>query len=191
LPEFLALVEALTGRVSELLAEFVPIDAIPELLPDHLQRESARRVAYDEPWTEAILRVLETIAYQSLPAHRPGYVAEQLNIATDIEKRCLEKLEQCGIVRREGERYMVASSLNVDTGAVPMLKIHWSNVASHRILSPSADDLFAYNVISVSEVDLHRIRELLRSTFREIRVITAGSSTSERVALINLQLTSW
>jgi hypothetical protein len=60
-----------------------------------------------------------------------------------------------------------------------------------RIPRPSPEDLFAYNVFSVSAPDLQRIRELLRASFREARAIAAATPAQERVALINLQLLCW
>jgi transcriptional regulator with XRE-family HTH domain len=191
LPQFLRVVDILTGRLSDLLAGLVPIDAIPEIVADHLQRDAARRLAYEEPWTEAILRVVETEGYQSLPMHVTGHIARQLGISESTEMRCLQKLEVSGILERHHERYVCVGSLNVDTHAAPTLKVHWSDVARNRILSPSPDDLFAYNVFSVSASDLHRIRELLRAAFRQARAIAAATPTTERVALINVQLACW
>jgi hypothetical protein len=46
-------------------------------------------------------------------------------------------------------------------------------------------------VLSVSQVDLGRIRELLANTYREIRAIVAVSEPAERVALVNLHLVTW
>ena len=68
---------------------------------------------------------------------------------------------------------------------------HWSDVALNRFESRKESDMFAYNVLSVSHRDLTRIRELLRSTYREIRSIVAASEPAEVAALINLQLVSW
>jgi len=169
----------------------VPMRTIPELWPIHAQREAARRLAYEEPWTEAILRVLETDQYRALRAHVPGYIAGALGIDPAVEARCLDKLQGSGIVQHSGERYVCVGSLTVDTRAVPMLKVHWNDVARTRIPVPSGDDLFAYNVFSVSAPDLARIRELLRAAFREVRSIAAATEQNERVAVINVQLLCW
>ena len=191
LPEFLTLVEAITGRVSDLLAELVPMREIPALAPIHAQREAARRLAYEEPWTEAILRVLETDQYRGLSEHVPGYIAATLDIDRATEERCLAKLERSGIVRRIGERYACVGSLTVDTRAVPMLKLHWNDAVRGRIAAPLSDDLFAYNVFSVSAADLQRIRELLLAAFRQARSIVAATPSNERIAVVNLQLMCW
>jgi hypothetical protein len=72
---------------------------------------------------------------------------------------------------------------------VQHVRAHWTEVALQRIPQARQGDQFGYNVFSVGEADLERIRAVLRASFREIRTIVASSSGSERVALVNLQLT--
>ena len=78
----------------------------------------------------------------------------------------------------------------MDTGggaeALHRLKRHWCQVASDRLSAPGEDELFAYNVISVSRADLTLIR--LRMTFRDIRSIVAASKPEQVAAVINLHL---
>jgi hypothetical protein len=50
------------------------------------------------------------------------------------------------------------------------------------------DGQFSFNLFSVSEADLERLRELQLGYFRELRRIVSSSSPSERVVLVNLQL---
>ena len=61
LPDWLRLVEAMTGRVSDLLAELCDIGAIPAIAPLHHARVRARRLAFDHPGTAALLRVVECV----------------------------------------------------------------------------------------------------------------------------------
>ena len=60
--------------------------------------------------------------------------------------------------------------LTVDTrggrAALYAVKRHWAEVAAERASWPLQGDVFAYNVMSISEPDLARIRELLHATFR-------------------------
>jgi transcriptional regulator with XRE-family HTH domain len=195
LPDFFLLVDAITGRLPDLIAELVPIDQVPALLPRFQTASAARRLAFEEPWTEAVLRCMETAAYAALPRHEPGWVGARLGIDREHEQRCVDKLVAAGILRREGGRYHVAGALTVDTRADPeavrQLMAHWSEVALGRFGSLRDTDLFAYNVLSVSSADLRRIRELLRSTYREIRSIVAASQPCETAALINVQLVGW
>lgn len=195
LPDFFLLVDAITGRLPDLIAELVPIEQVPALWPRHQAASAARRLAFEEPWTEAVLRCMETAAYDALTEHEPGWIAARLGIAREHEQRCVDKLVAAGILRREAERYRVTGALTVDTRADPeavrQLMAHWSEVALGRFGSGRDTDLFAYNVLSVSNADLRRIRELLRSTYREIRSIVAASQPCETAALINLQLVGW
>jgi hypothetical protein len=71
------------------------------------------------------------------------------------------------------------------------LLAHWCEVALARHGRGRSTDLFAYNVFSVTHADLARVRELLRSTFRELRAIVAASEPSETAALVNLQLVAF
>ncbi|HKP59820.1 MAG TPA: DUF4423 domain-containing protein [Polyangiales bacterium] len=191
LPEFLATVEAMTGRVSDLVAALVPIELVAELHPVHARREAARKLAYEEPWTEAILRVIEAQSYSALPKHVPGFIADLLGIDRAIEERCLRKLLSAGVIRNTAGRYRPFGSLTVDTRSTAALKAHWTRTALERVTQPGADDFFGYNVFSASHEDMARIRELLRATYREIRTILAATRADEDVALINLQLLCW
>ena len=65
---------------------------------------------------------------------------------------------------------------------------HWSEVGQQRISGRRTSDLYAYNVMSLSNTDYQNVRELLRHTFREVQSIVAASEPCERVALLNLQL---
>jgi transcriptional regulator with XRE-family HTH domain len=191
LADFFGLVQAITGRLCDLVAELVPIESVPSLRADYEQRLAARRLAHEEPWTEAILRVLETHAYRSRTAHTPGSIARTLGIAEEIALRCLGKLEAAGVITPRGARYEPVRSLTVDTRAIPRLKAHWCEVARERMADPAPEDAFVYNVLSASHADIERIRQLLLATYREIRTIVEHTERDEAVALVNLQLVHW
>lgn len=185
------MVGAITGRLCDLVAELVPIESVSCLRAEYDQRSAARRLAHEEPWTEAVLRVLETDSYQARKTHEPESIARVLELPSDVERRCLEKLEAAGAIARSGARYEVARSLTVDTRAVPQLKAHWCDVARQRLRDPAPSDVFSYNVLSASHADIERIRQLLVATYREIRTIVEHTERDEAVALVNLQLVTW
>lgn len=195
LPDFLSLVDAITGRVPDLVAALVPIEAVPALAERYHAFEAARRLAFEEPWTALILRVLETEAYQALPVHEPGWIARRLQLDPTVEARCLDRLVAVGVLSLSRGRYQSASPLSVDTrsnrAALNALKSHWLTVADTRLQDPGDGDLFFYNLISLSHADCDRIRDLQRAYFRELRAIVAASEPCETVALINLQLIEW
>jgi hypothetical protein len=178
LPDWLRLVDVLTGRMSDLVAALVPIASVPGLADDHARRQASRLLAVDEPWTEAVLRVLETRACS------PGEVAAVLGIAEEVVRRSLDLLASSGVLV-DGR---IVGSLTVDTAALPALRRHWAEVALGRIDRAGARGLYSYNVVSVSRADLDRIEALHRAYFREVRTIVAASEPAEAVALINVQL---
>jgi hypothetical protein len=192
LPDFFALVDAITGRLPDLVAELVAIDEVPALVQRYRAASAAKRLAFEEPWTEAIVRLLETVAFASAARHEPGRLAHALEITLDDEQRCLDKLVSAGVLRAQSGRYEVTGALTVDTRGDPAalrgLLSHWSEVALRRVGQGHGNDFFAYNVLSVSHADLARIRELLRSSYREIRSIVAASEPAETAAVLNLQL---
>ena len=47
--------------------------------------ENARRAVYELPWSHAVLRVIELEAYRSLKRHRPGFIADWLQIPREEE----------------------------------------------------------------------------------------------------------
>jgi transcriptional regulator with XRE-family HTH domain len=192
LPDFLRLVDAITGRLPHWVAAFVPIERVPSLAQRHREAEAARVLAFELPWTEAVLRLLETQAYRALPRHPAGWIAAVLGIAAEEEQRCLQALLEVGTLALEAGRYVVRAPSTVDTqggsAALHRLKQHWCAVASGRLPAPAPGELFAYNVVSVSRADLELIREKLRMAFREIRSIVAASQPEQVAAVINLQL---
>jgi transcriptional regulator with XRE-family HTH domain len=177
LPEFLALVEALTNRLSDLVAELVPIESVPALLEAHRQRHASRRVAFDEPWVAAVMVLLETTAYQDLGRHVDGWIAERLEIPLEVEQRCLAQLEAAGLVSCEPG----------DPEGTKRLKAHWASLGAARARRLHDGDLVSYNVVAVSRDDLERIREAHVRYFMEVRSIVA-SSRPEVAALVNIQL---
>jgi transcriptional regulator with XRE-family HTH domain len=193
-PEFFQLVDAATGRLPELVAGLVPIEQVPSLEPRYRAMQAARRVAYDAPWTEAVLRVLESVPYRSLDRHRSGWIAERLGITRGEERKCLSLLQRAGVVSQRGRRYAVADASAVDTRGdrerVTALLQHWAKVGLERLPARRSEELYAYNVFAVSAADVEQVRQRLSQAFREIRSLVSASEPAERVALLNLQLVS-
>ena len=195
LPDFLALVDALTGRVQDLVAALVPIEAVPALAERVARAEASREVGRREPWALPVLLALETAAYAALPAHDDGWLAALLGLSAERVAACLARLEGAGVIARSGPRYAVGGALTIDTRRHPeagiALKQHWLSVGSDRVAAPREGDVLSYNLFAVSREDLDRIRDLQRAFFREVRGVVAASEPSEAVALMNLQLVTW
>jgi len=195
LPDFLLLVEALTGRVADLLAQLVPIELIPALLAEQRQRMTLRELAVAQPWTEAILRVLETKDYQSQPKHTNDWIAGYLRIDASVVHMSLSLLHAAGVLRLEEGKYFVQDILTVDTKSDPAsfsaLQAHWAKIVTERIFDRHADDITSYNVFSCSRADFARIRELHREYYHQVRAIVAASEPIEVVGLLSTALLSW
>ena len=194
LTDFFLLVQTITGRVSDLVAELVDIKSVPSLLQGHVARQKAKRLAYEKPWTEPILRVVETAAYRTLSIHQPGWIAQRLGIDEAEEQACIQALLAAEVLVQRDGKYL-SGSLSVDTVASPQemnrLKSHWTHVALRRLESPREKDIFSYNVMSLSVTARDEVRRVLHSAYREIRAIAATPQDEEVVAHVNIQLISY
>jgi transcriptional regulator with XRE-family HTH domain len=192
LADFFRLVEAITGRLHDLVALMVPIEQVPSLSARHASALALRGAAYSAPWSEAVLRVIETAGYRGLAKHEPGYIARVLGISLEQERAALAVLVKAGSLKRKRGRYEYRDDETVDTRGdtdrVTHLLQHWTQAARERIPQRRQRDLFAYNVFAVSAQDLDAAREVLRRAFREVRTIAARSQPMEEVAILNLQL---
>jgi transcriptional regulator with XRE-family HTH domain len=191
LPDFLRLLEASSLRMLDFVAELAPPASIPALAARWLALEAARKLAYDAPWTHAVLRALELHAYQRLPAHQPGWIAARLGIAREQEDASLRLLQQSGQIARRGGRFVPRAVITVDTRrdarAERSLK-RWTTSMALERLGRDDGGQFSTNLFTVSARDFERLRELQRSYFRQLRAIVAESEPAERVAIVNVQL---
>ena len=189
LPDFLRLVDVMSLRLLDFVAAFVDPALLPSVTQGWEKLEAGRRAAFELPWSHAVLRVLELESYASEP-HRPGFIADELGISLDEERKCLEALLTSGQLDWDGSRYRVAGQLT-DTRHYPeagrMLKIWWTEQALER-LKQDREGMFSYNLFSVSERDYARLRELHLAYFRELRSIVAASEPAERVVLAHVSL---
>lgn len=191
LPDLLRIVEATSLRVADLLAQLVDPEALPSLAPRFRELEARRRIAWTLPWSHAVLRVLELEQYRRLRKHRSGWIAARLGIPEEEELRCLQALEQGGLVRRVAGKVLVEEA-TVDTSTSPeagrrALKRHWAEVGTARI-AEGAPGLFSYNVFSVSRADLAALQRLHVQYFTALRNVVAASQPPECVVVANVQL---
>lgn len=190
-PDFLRLVEASSLRVLDFIACFTDPGALPSVAPAWRTLETARAVALELPWSHAVLRTIELESYRALPHHEPGFIAKRLRISRDEEERCLSLLEKSGHIEKHCGRYVAGRALTVDTRANPeagrKLVAFWAQTGVER-LSAGSRGLFSFNLFTVSERDLKRLRELHLAYFRELRAIISQSEPAERVVVANVQL---
>jgi transcriptional regulator with XRE-family HTH domain len=186
LPDFLRLVDAMTGRVADLVASLVDIERVPALADAHRRSRASRRLAFELPWTEAVLRVLECA-----PGIEVAGAARRLGVSVDAIAPCLDRLREVGLASCRAGGWRARGELSVDTRDVPEamreLKAHWASLGVARAREVRPDDLVSYNVFSVSREDLARIRQLHIDYFLAVRAVVAESEP-EVAAMINVQL---
>jgi transcriptional regulator with XRE-family HTH domain len=191
LPDFLQLVEMTSLRLLDFLAVMTDPARMPSVAAAWRDLEAGRKVAYEVPWSQAVLRVLELDSYTCLPSHEPGDVAMLLGITPEEAGRCLKALEETGQIRRENGRWVIDRILTIDTRrdaeAGKRLKSWWSEVGLERLRSGS-EGHFSYNLFTVSDEDWALLQELHANYFQSMRRIIAQSTSSDRVVLANLHL---
>ena len=194
LPVLLELIAATSLRLLDFVDTLVPAGQLPAAADAFRVLEAQRRVAYELPWSHAVLRVLELAAYRARGSHDDAFVAARLGISESEVERCLRALADSKLVVRKRGLWVATQVLAVDTRRNPdagrALKRHWSDVGRERlpVLEPNGEDLFSYNLFTVSERDFARLRELHVAYYQELRRVIEQSSPAERVAVVNLQL---
>jgi transcriptional regulator with XRE-family HTH domain len=191
LSELLMLVDVLTLRLVDAISACVPVAEVPLIAGEAFELERRRRVAFSHPWSVAVVREIETVAYQRARAHRPAAIARRLGISSSEVERCLAALTDAGVVRFENGKY-VGTPAAVDTSAASeaerrALKLHWADVARARIAAADAG-LFSWTVAAVSRTDYEKLRALQVGYMTTLRQIVDASEPSEVVVVANVQL---
>ncbi|MEO0602993.1 MAG: helix-turn-helix domain-containing protein [Myxococcota bacterium] len=188
LPMFLQLVEAITGRVVDLVAALTDIAAVPALAPLHARLQAARALATAQPWSAAVVAALDVPGLATVEG-AAARIGQALELPPDVVDTILDTLAAVGAVRERRGRWIVDGGLTIDARAgLTDVKLHWNKVAAKRIAAPRPGDLLAFNVLSISEADLERLRVLQRAYFREIRSLVAASQPAEHVVLLQMHL---
>lgn len=189
LPDLLRLVDALTGRMPDLVASLVDVERVPAVRRRARAQQRAARLVLDAPWSPAVLALLAT---------GPGAIeglAARLGVPEEELRGVATALVSAGLVRRVGrELHLVGgltSTVRGNEAERARLRRHWSAVAGARLEDPAPTDLFGFNVLAVRGSDLERIRELYRGFYREVRALVAASEPSERAALMVFHLVDW
>ncbi|HYP90510.1 MAG TPA: DUF4423 domain-containing protein [Polyangiaceae bacterium] len=193
LPELLRIVETTTQRLLDFVALFADPARLASTRGPYRDLVVQRRLAYEMPWSHAVLRALELEAYRALPRHQPGFVARAVGISPEQEQSCLRALAQAKQIRRRRGHWVLSRVLTVDTRPSEAdnrrLKQHWAEVGLERLRGgPPESALFSFNLFAIDAKDFERIRRLHVEYFQRIREIIGSSTTPDRVVLMNLQL---
>lgn len=191
-PLFLRLVDLASRRVLDLLSGLVDVEKLSAAGTEWRRVQALRRLAHENPLSEAVPRFLELEQYAALPQHVPGWIAARLGVTPEEEERTLSDLSAVGVVTWDGQRYQLDRARSVDTSrsqqpAQRALRAYWTDQARKRIVE-GGEGGFAYLVFSTDDATLAAIEELRLRFFRELRALVAASSRAERVAVTNVQL---
>lgn len=149
LPALLAWVDATTHRLLEFIELFADPRELPSARSSYRSMLLQRELAYELPWSHAVLRALELREYRELPQHRPGFIAAVTGIPPALEEQCLRQLAAAGQIRRSRGRWVACRVMTVDTRADPArnraVKAHWAKVGGERLGSsaPGQRSLFS------------------------------------------------
>jgi len=186
-PDFLRLVEALTGRVTDLVAELVPLDQVPALAPLRARSEAIRRLQQDVPWAGALIMLVQSVPYRDLPAHRPGWLARRLGIPIEEESRSLQLLEAANAVTWDGTRYRAQDMLDLHAHRDDDGLEHWHDLTSKRMGSPGTDDRFSGMVFLTDDEGYARVQEAVRKALQAVGTpVSAAEADGNRVGLLQI-----
>jgi transcriptional regulator with XRE-family HTH domain len=194
LPELLRLVDAVTHRLMDFVAAFADPSTLPAVSVAYRDLMEQRRIAYELPWSHAVLRVLELSSYKDLPRHEDGFIASRIGITREREREYLRALSLAKQIRKRGGKWVVLRILTVDTGTDPArnieLKQHWARVGVERLDTKRLESgaLFSYNLFAISEDGLEKLRAAHLEYYERLRAIVAESKDPERLFLANVQL---
>lgn len=189
LHEYLNVLNACSRRLADFVAELVNPELLPSLQEEWRILSLARQAAYQLPWSQAVLRVLETQDYKNLPQHEPGWIATRLDIPLQQEEESLDLLSQSQQIELKDGRFqpLAQRALNLRTSHADARRLAawWVKVASTRA---QGEGMFAYNICGVTKTDLERIQALQVDFLKQVRAIVAESEPVEHVALVAVQV---
>lgn len=185
LPDFLRLIEAASLRLLDFIEQLVDPRLLPSARAPWERLTAARRLAYQEPWSQAVLRALELSSYAALPRHEAGWIAQRIGVSLEEETQCLKLLAESGQVVWRAEHWQIENVMALDTRRDPdaarRLRAWWLRRGAARI--EAGERGLMYNLLGVSSVDLARLRELQKAYLTEVRAIVARSEPVEHVVL--------
>lgn len=120
LPDFFHLVDVISAQLLQFIACFVDPQDLPSLRFAWKQRQAAQQMMNRHlPWTHVVLLALETESYLQLVTHRPGWIANYLNVSEDIEVECLDILQATGQIQWIKIHWRCVTVQTIDTQVVP------------------------------------------------------------------------
>lgn len=188
LPEVMRLVDAMTGRLPDLVGAIVPIAQVDALAEQARVRNALARLAFSHPWSiaaQAWLDTQERVARATASAE----MASALGLAEPVARDLLTVLVDAGAAVARGRWIEPAPPTTVELVATPedirAVRAHWSAVSAARMAEAAPPgDLFSFNVFAVGRADLERVKDAQRRFYREVRAIVADSPPEVAALLV-------
>lgn len=178
LPEVMALVDAMTGRLPDLIGQFVPIGTVYALAQQAQVRGALARLAISHPWSPAATAWLD-IRGKVRWKDAVGELASAIGRSPQEAEALLDAMISAGAAVRKRGWLSPAPPITVEVQATTedlhRIRSHWASVSSQRVAERRDKDLFSFNVFAVSREDLARVREAQRRFYREVRAIVSDS----------------
>jgi DNA-binding phage protein len=191
LPDFLRVVEATSRRTLDFVSTFTNPQNLPCVAKAWAKLQRAKQVAYESPWSHAVLHALELEELRRPKSGGLTSLVHRLGIPQAEIVAALHALEEAGQVRRYRNSWRIIKQQTVNTAQDPeralQLKAFWFQVATERVRA-HAPGFFGYSLFAISEQDLRRLREVQLEYIRQMQAIIAESAPGERVGLYAVQL---
>lgn len=186
LPEVMALIDAMTGRLHDLVGALVPIEKVYAIAHEAQIRGALASLAITHPWSPAAQTWLE-----SRGRVRAVHAATELGSALGIDETeaaaLIDAMVRSGAAVRKRGQLMPAPPMTVEVRATPeelqRIRAHWARVSADRV-ARQEQDLFSFNVFAVGREDLERVRDAQRRFYREVRAIIADSPPEVAAMLV-------
>lgn len=191
LPEWLALIDAASFRLLDFIAAFFDPSKLPSVASDWRRLVTARDAVYSRPEIHIVLRSLELADYQALSAHDDAFLVKRTNLTHSQVRDCLRLLADSGQIRKRRRKWIVSEASPLDTRhdveRARALRGWWlRRMAEH--VEAGREGIYGYNLFSIAERDLVKLREMHVRYYREMQELIAQSHPNERIVLFGAQL---
>jgi len=188
--QLLRIANACSYRLCDCVEIFVEPSEVPEIATMYETLQRQRQVAYDMPWSHAVLRAMELPGYRKSAGLSETFLTQALGTTESVVRERIAaslRPEHCG----DGGRWVPAEVLAVDTqnpAGNLKLKEHWAALALERMAAALGRGISSYNLVAVSEDGLAQIEALHRAYFEQVRDVVEACTEPTSVAVINVQL---
>jgi hypothetical protein len=191
LPQFLRFIEVASRRLLDFIAGITDPAQMATVSQRWTALQQSRRIAYESPWSHAVLRALELSGQPRGAREAESWLASKLGLSVADIRRELDVLAGVGQIKKTHGKWRIERILSVDTSQdVPRsraLRAAWTGVAVERLLA-GAPGTYGFSVFAVSREDLRRLRALHLEYVRAMQVVIAASEPTECVGLYCVQL---